>query len=131
MDNVIKACAGALVALVIGLVLTRQGKDVALMLTITVCCMLLTIAVEHLTPVISFLNRLQEVGDLDESLISVLLKAIGVGFVGEITSLICLDAGNSAMGKTIHILTACGILYLSLPLFESLLDLIEEVLSFI
>ena len=131
MDTVVKACAGALVALIIGLVLTKQSKDVAFMLTIAICCMLLTIAVEHLSPVISFLNRLQEVGDLDPKIISILLKAVGIGFLGEITGLICLDAGNAAMGKTIHILTTCGILYLSLPLFESLLDLIEEILSFV
>ena len=131
MDIIIKACAGALVTLVICLVLTKQSKDVALMLTITVCAMVLSIAVEQLAPLISFLDRLQDVGNLDRNIVSVLLKAVGIGFLGEITGLVCLDTGNAALGKTIHLLTTCAILYLSLPLFESLLDLIEEVLRFL
>ncbi len=131
MDNVIKACAGVLVSIVIGVVLTKQGKDISLLMTAAVCCMLLTLAADYLDPVISFVFRLKNMANLDGELVSVLLKAVGIGFLGEITGLICNDAGNTAAGKGIRLLTVCAILYLSLPLFETLLSLTEEILSYL
>ena len=131
MDNVIKACAGVLVSIVIGVVLTKQGKDISLLMTAAVCCMLLTLAADYLDPVISFVFRLKNLANLDGELVSVLLKAVGIGFLGEITGLICNDAGNTAAGKGIRLLTVCAILYLSLPLFETLLSLTEEILSYL
>ena len=131
MDNVIKACAGVLVSIVIGVVLTKQGKDISLLMTAAVCCMLLTLAADYLDPVISFVFRLKNLANLDGELVSVLLKAVGIGFLGEITGLICNDAGNTAAGKGIRLLTVCAILYLSLPLFETLLALTEERLRYL
>ena len=47
----------------------------------------------------------------------------------EITSLICTDAGNAALGKSVQILATCGILWLSIPLFTSLIDLLNKILG--
>ena len=128
MDIFIKSVAGALIALVIYLILAKQGKDISALLTVAVCCMLAVAAMQYIEPVISFLDRLQELSGMEPAMLQITLRAVGIGLLGEITALICADAGNAALGKSLQLL-ACGtVLWLSIPLFTELIDLIEEVL---
>jgi stage III sporulation protein AD len=128
MDIFMKCAAGALVSIVLYIVIGNQSKDFSLLITLVVCCMLATVTVEYLAPVIIFFDKLKIIGNLDGALVGVILKTVGIGFIGEITSLICIDAGNSALGKTMQFLTAAVILCISVPLFESILEIIEEIL---
>ena len=62
-------------------------------------------------------------------LIAILLKAVGIGILSEITCMICTDSGNAALGKVIQFLTSAVILWLCIPLFTQLIELIEGVLG--
>ena len=129
MDLFLKAVAAALITAVIGLVLARQGKDMFLLLTLAACAMIGAAAFTFLKSVISFLQRLTEMTKLNTDLLAVILKTVGIGLVGELAGLICSDAGNAALAKSIQILTTAVILWLSIPLFESLLDLVQSILG--
>lgn len=129
MDLFLKAVAAALITAVIGLVLARQGKDMFLLLTLAACAMIGAVAFTYLKSVISFLQRLTEMTKLNTDLLAVILKTVGIGLVGELAGLICSDAGNAALAKSIQILTTAVILWLSIPLFESLLDLVQSILG--
>jgi stage III sporulation protein AD len=129
MDLFLKAVAAALITAVIGLVLARQGKDMFLLLTLAACAMIGAVAFTFLKSVISFLQRLTEMTKLNTDLLAVILKTVGIGLIGELAGLICSDAGNAALAKSIQILTTAVILWLSIPLFESLLDLVQAILG--
>lgn len=129
MDGFIKAIAGVLIATVLGLVLSRQGKDITALLTIAVCCMVITAAATYLRPVVEFFEKLESIGKLDSGMLTILLKAVGIGLLAEVTNLICADAGNAALGKTLQILASAVILWISIPLLTSLIDLVEEILG--
>ena len=129
MDLFLKAVAAALITAVIGLVLARQGKDMFLLLTLAACAMIGAVAFTFLKSVISFLQRLTEMTKLNTDLLAVVLKTVGIGLIGELAGLICSDAGNAALAKSIQILTTAVILWLSIPLFESLLDLVQAILG--
>lgn len=129
MDVFFRVCAGVLITVVLCLALNRQGKDITLLLGIGVCCMVLTAVISYLEPVIDFLQQLKSLGNLDSDMLGIMLKAVGIGLVGEIAALICSDAGNSAMGKTVQILAAAVILWLSLPLMTALLELVQEIMG--
>jgi stage III sporulation protein AD len=129
MDLFLKAVAAALITAVIGLVLARQGKDMFLLLTLAACAMIGAAAFTFLKSVISFLQRLTDMTQLNTDLLAVILKTVGIGLIGELAGLICSDAGNAALAKSIQILTTAVILWLSIPLFESLLDLVQAILG--
>ena len=128
MDTFIKATAGVLIALILCLVLAKQGKDLSILLVLLVSCMVLSAALTYLQPVLDFFNKLTVIGKLNTELIGILLKAVGIGLLSEIASLICADAGNSALGRTLQIMASTVILALSVPIFTQLLELIETLL---
>ena len=129
MELYLKAIAGALIGLLLCLTLGNRGKETSLLLALLVCAMILAVGMSYLGAVIRFFTRLQDVIGLDNALLSILLKAIGVGLIGEIAGMICSDSGQTALGKGVQILTAAVILWIALPLYTQILDIIEELLK--
>lgn len=129
MDMFIKAAAAALITAILGLVLAKQGKDLSVLLTLAACCMIAVTAVMYLTPLMRFFDRLIEATNLNGEHMKIVFKTVGIGLIGELVTLVCQDAGNAAVGKTVQILTSAVVLWLSIPLFESFLDLVQAILG--
>ena len=121
--------ASAAVLLTVVLVLALQKREISLLLVLAVCCMTAAAAMSYLEPVVDLLRELEDMMQMDQGMLSTLMKAAGIGLVAEIGSLICSDGGSGSLGKTLQLLGAAGILFLSVPLFQSLLNLIREILG--
>lgn len=124
-----KASAAVLITLILTLTLGKREKDISVVLTMSVCCMVTVIAISYLEPVLDFLRELEALGDLQNDILGILLKALGIGLVSQIAGLVCSDAGNTSLGKTIEMLGGAVILYLSIPIFSALLELIQRILG--
>jgi len=129
MTGFFQIAVGVLIAVILGLAVSKQGKDMTLLLSMAVCCMVLVAAAGYLEPVLSFLESLQDLGKLDSGMTGTVLKTVGIALVAEIASVICTDAGNAAMGKTVQTLAAAVILWLSLPMMQALVELIQQILE--
>lgn len=124
-----KTAAGILTAVILWISLNKSNKDVSVLLTMAVCAMALIGASAFLQPVIAFFKKLQTIGNLDNDLVSVVLRIVGIGVVTEIAVLICKDAGNESMGKTLQIVSTVTVLWMSIPVFESLISLLDKILG--
>lgn len=122
-----KAAAAVLVAVVLILALGR--KDLGLVLGIAACAMVSLAALEYLEPVTELFDTLETLGDLESGMISILLKSVGIGVLTEIAAMVCTDSGNGSLGKALQLLGTAVILWISLPLFTALLDLIQEIMG--
>lgn len=125
----IQTAASAIIGII--LILTIRGKngEIALLLSIACCCIALYGVVQILTPVRDFIEALMITSQIDTDLIKNLMKILGIGLIGEITSSVCADSGNTAIGKTVQLAATAMILYLSLPLFTALLELVERIMG--
>lgn len=124
-----KTAAGILTAIILWINLNKSNRDISVLMTLSVCAMAIIGSAALLQPVVSFVKKLQGIGELDSDLVSVVLKVVGVGIVTEIAVLICKDAGNESMGKALQFVSAASILWMSIPVFEKLLDLLEKILG--
>lgn len=129
MDIFLKVTAGVLITAVLSLVLCQSRSEISMLLIICVCGMVVLGALSYLKPVLAFARRLIQTGQLNNELLSVLLKAVGIGLVSQIAGLICSDAGNQSLGKALQMITTAVILCISLPLLEEILSLLETVLG--
>ena len=129
MDTVLRTIAGVMLALILGITLSKQGKDMTVVLTVAVCCMVVTVAISFLDPVVDFFSLLRSVGDLDSDIMGIILKCTGISLIAEIAGLTCSDSGFGAMGKAIKILAMAAVLWLSLPLMTSLVEMLQSVMG--
>lgn len=129
MDMFWKVAAGILTALILWINLSKSNKDISVLMTMAVCAMAIIASAAFLRPIIDFIKRLQSIGKLDRDLLSVVLKVVGIGIVTEIAVMICKDAGNESMGKTLQFVSAAVVLWMAIPVFERLLSLLDRILG--
>ena len=129
MDTCWKAAAAVLLAVILVPAVAKTEKDISVLLTMAVCCLVAAAAFSYLEPVLDLLWELKALGDLSGEMLGILMKAVGIGLVAEIAGMICADAGNGSLGKTLQILASAAILYLSIPLFQAFLTLVQEILG--
>ena len=129
MELFFRAAALIVTAAIAGILLKKENGAVAVLLSLCACCLVLTAGAEFLEPVVTLMEELRKLSGIGGDMLSILLKTAGVSIVAEIASLICTDAGEGALGKTIDFLAGAAIVWLCLPLFQELLDLLQTVLG--
>ena len=129
MEQFFRVSAGVLLTLIVGIMLSKQSKDMMLVLSIAVCCMVVGAVVGYIKPVLDFLSQLKSLANLDSDMVQILLKVMGISLLGEICVLFCNDSGNTALGKGVQMLETAAILWLSMPLMEALITLVQKILG--
>lgn len=129
MDGFWKAAAAILLTVILALAAGRQEKDLSVLMSMAVCCLAGVIAISYLEPVMDLMWELGELGEVSGGTLEILMKAVGIALVSEIAGMLCTDAGNGSLGKMLQMVGSAAILYLSIPLFRSLLTLIQEILG--
>ena len=129
MGIVFKSAGCILISVILCSMIPKERKELSLLLSIAVCCMVCIGALNYLTPMFSFMERLKTLGQLNPNTFNTVMKVVGVSLIAEISALTCKDVGNGAMGKSLQFMATVVILWLALPLFEELISLIESVLG--
>ena len=129
MTLFIQTCGCVLLTVILILALKNHSKEIATILAVVVCCMTAIAALNYLQPVLTFLQTLEALGGLDNAMIEILLKSAGIGMITEIAAFVCKDAGNESLGKTLQFFGSAVILYLSIPLFTALIELLQKILG--
>lgn len=129
MTQFLQACGAVLLAVVLILALGSRAKDLGALLSLAVCAMVALVAMNYLKPVLDFLGRLEILGGLDSTMVATLLKVAGIGVISEIACLVCADTGNASLGKAVQLMGTAVILWLSVPLFQALLELLQSILG--
>lgn len=129
MDIIFKAAGCALISVILSLVISAHNKELSILLTTAVCCMIVIAMLTYFRPIIDFLQKLRIVGNIDHNTLSILLKASGIAMLSEITGLICADAGNRTLGKVLQLLAAVLIFWLSLPVLNQMIDLMNKIIG--
>lgn len=129
MDLFWKTSAGVLIAAVLIITIEKQEKDMALLLTMMVSAMAALVGLSFLKPVIAFLYELEELGDLQSGVLNILLKATGIALVSELGASICRDSGNTSLAQAVKLMGIMAMLSFSLPVLETLMELIQTILG--
>ncbi len=129
MEGYFQTAAAVLLAVILFLALKQTNPSIAGLLSMAVCALVLLAALNFLKPVLSFLDSLREMGQLSGELVRILLKVTGISVITEIAALVCVDSGNASLAQSLKILSTCVILYLSIPIFQVLMDLIQKILE--
>jgi len=82
----------------------------------------------------SFRESLSQLEDLYQKLscgstcFPVILKALGIAYVTDFTSAVCMDAGEKAVAGKVELAGKIAVFFAALPVFQSLLELFESLL---
>ena len=77
----------------------------------------------------SFLNEITAISSMENGVIKLLLKIVAIGYIAEFSSDLLVDFGNSSLADKVILAGKFAIILLSLPIFESLLKLVQGFLN--
>ena len=120
--------ASALVLL--GLILCQTlEKNFSVLLCLGISVMILVAGISFFRPVVAFLEELQSLCHLRSDMLLILLKVTFVCVITEISALLCADGGNASLAQSLKLLSSVVALWLSIPVFRALLDLLQRILE--
>ncbi len=113
-----------LVSVIFATVLKKHYGEISILLGLTTGIIVGIFFLRLLQPVLNFMEELRRLSGLDPELLEPVLKCLGIGFLSQICVNVCNDSGQNAIGKMIEISGCILCLYISLPLFQGVIDLL-------
>lgn len=125
---VLKICGIAVLGLVAVVLLRGMRAEYAAFAGIITGILLLFAVLAEFSSVMNLVEEMTEKTGFS-LYFEVILKAMGLGMLAEVTADICRDNGATAIASKVEFGGKMAILSLSLPILRKLIDLIAEFLS--
>ena len=129
--DVIKIIGVAFVTSVASIILRATKPELSFAVTVTGIIVILLFIVDSLQATLAIFSSISTVTGVDNGLLKILLKIVGVGYLTEFGAGILNDFGSSAVADKVILGGKLTIVVLSLPIIESLLTLIESFLGLV
>ena len=124
MAILIKVAAVAVTGAVLGLVIKKNSPEMAIMLTISLALLALFLAFDTIRSVTDFIKSLANAAQISPAVLTVVFKAVGISIITKLSADVCRDAGQSSVASGIELTGAFAALYIALPLFKTVMDMI-------
>ena len=127
--RMIKIALLAVVGALLSVQLKSGKPEYGIYVSVGVSLLLFGGIVERLGSFVTMFRNLEELSGINPEYLSILLKMIGITYVGEFASGICKDAGCQTLAVQIELFGKLTILLLSLPVLSALLETVRKFLS--
>ncbi len=97
------------------------------MLTISLALIALYLAFDTIKSVTEFITSMAAAAQISPVVLTVVFKAVGISIVTKLSSDVCRDAGQSSVASGIELTGAFAALYIALPLFKTVMDMIRTL----
>lgn len=111
-------------------VIIRQYKpEMALGVSIACGVLILAAVIAMLAPSVQAIAELTDAAGLNGGYAQILLKALAVCYVTQLSADCCRDAGESAIASKIELAGKAAIVIISLPVFTSLTEIVTSLIN--
>lgn len=116
------------ITLVCYLIVKPLKPEIAIFVSLAGGSVMLLLCFGGISDVITTLTSFANKTGINSSLITLLLKLLGVGYLTEFACSLCTEAGNSSLADKISLAGKICILLMGLPIISNLLNLIIGIL---
>ena len=129
--EIFKIIGVAFVTAISAILLKSTKPEVSFAVTVTGVIVILMFVVDMLQNTVNILSTIASITGIENGLIKILLKIVGVGYLTEFSAGILNDFGSNAVADKVILGGKLTILILSLPIIESVLKLMSGFLELI
>ena len=119
----------ALVGGIITVYLKSINQELALMSLICTGIIIVVTAFAYLTETFDLFRRIAEIGNVDQTLLKIVLKIVGIGYVIEFAASILEDFGVKSIADKLVFAGKIIILTVSVPIFYALINILVGLVS--
>ena len=129
--EIFKIIGVAFVTAISAILLKSTKPELSFAVTVTGVIVILMFVVDMLQNTVNILSTIASITGIENGLIKILLKIVGVGYLTEFSAGILNDFGSNAVADKVILGGKLTILILSLPMIESVLKLMSGFLELI
>ena len=127
--GIFQLCAVALITAICALILKSHKSDlVPLCITAGGILIALT-AFDYLSESLDFIRKFTEQTNIEKSVIRIRFKAVGIGYVVELTASSVKDLGFESISDKLILCGKLVIFVMSVPILQSLFDVIIKLIK--
>ncbi len=126
--DVLKILGFAIISVILIVVLKEQKKEIALIMTIFACVILMLFAMTKMESVIGVIESLINKSGINKDFFLIILKVTGIAYLIEFGKNICIDAGQKAIATKLEMAGKVIILTISLPVISALVNVISGLI---
>ncbi len=126
--DVVKIAGVAVVSVITITILKETRPSLALVLGIGAGLVIVIMILDSLFEVVTAFYSLSDEVLMDEDIFRSVVKIIGVGYVAEFTSSVCVDSGNKSIADKVMLAGKVTIMLMTLPVIKALVGVIAEML---
>lgn len=129
--ELIKIIGVAFITAISAILLRATKPELSFAVTVTGIIVALLFIVDALQNTVTVFAEIAAITGVENGLIKILLKIVGVGYITEFASGILCDFGSNAIADKVSLAGKLTIVVLSFPVFQGLLNLMKGFLQFI
>ena len=127
--DIFNIAAFCLVCAILSLVLRQYKPEYALLLSLACSIAVILFILDGVIQVRDQLNLILQNSLLNEELVTIVFKCLGICILTELASQSCRDAGESAIAAKVELAGKIALLTMSLPMFLRLLEVASHLLD--
>lgn len=128
INELFKIIGLSLLTLIVYIILKPIKPEIAFLVSIIGICVVLANCVDGIVKIIDTMTQFVQKTGVDSTLFACVLKIVGIGYITEFSSNLCITAGNTSIADVISLAGKITILVLSLPILSNLLELLIQIL---
>lgn len=129
--DIFKIIGVAFITAITSLLLKSTKPELSFAVTVTGVIVILLFLVDALKNTLNIFMVISQMTGIENGLLKILLKIVGVGYITEFAAGILNDFGSNAVADKVTLAGKIAIVMLSLPVIESLLTLVQGFLKLV
>ncbi len=126
--DVVKVVIAGLITVIASIIVRQIKPEIAMLINIAGCIIIIIFSIQLLQNVFgNFMGIFNKTG-VSNSLFVPVLKIIGIGYLCEFGANLCIDGGCNSIADKILFCGKISILIIALPIINSVLDIVMELL---
>lgn len=129
--DILKIIGVAFITAITSVILKSTKPELSFAVTVTGVIVILLFLVDALRNTLGVFATISKMTGIENGLLKILLKIVGVGYITEFGAGILNDFGSNAVADKVTLAGKITIVMLSLPVIESLLTLVQGFLKLV
>ena len=117
-----------LIGAILSILLRNSKPEFSMLIPVVVSFTVLACAMPYLIRITEELSRMASSAGINSSYMRIVIKVIGISYLVCITAELCKDAGENAIAAKIELGWKLIILAMAIPIINSLLNLVKEII---
>ena len=131
MSDIFKIIGVAFITAITAVILRGTKPELSFAVTVVGIIIILTFIVDMLKGTMSVFTSISQIAGIKNGLLKMLLKIVGVGYLTEFGAGILMDFGSNSIADKVTLAGKITIVLLSMPVVESLLQLLGGFLQLV